>query len=87
MTKFASRNVTVLAALVAASLVATPLVMSASNAFATAEESSAVAMPAAIASVEVAPVAAPVAKGEGCTRKVRVVYSGYGTPDAACTTR
>ena len=87
MAEFFSRNVTVLAALVAASLVATPLVMSASNAFATAEERSVAAMPAAVAPVEAAPIAAPATRGEICTRKVRVVYSGYGTPDAACTTR
>ncbi|WP_375455877.1 hypothetical protein [uncultured Methylobacterium sp.] len=81
-----AKNVTVFAALAAASLVATPLVMGASNAFATAEAGSAAPAPVA-APVERAPVAAPVAKGETCTRKVRVVYGGYGTPDAACIAR
>ena len=66
------------------SLVATPLVMSASSALATADDVSAVAMPIAVAPIVVTPVAAPVAKAEGCTRRVRVVYSGYGMPDAAC---
>lgn len=87
MRNVAHKNVTVFAALVAASLLATPLVMGASNAFATADEVSAVAVPVAVMPVEVAPVAAPVMKAEGCTRKVRVVYSGYGTPDAACLAR
>ena len=79
------KNVTVFAALAALSVLATPLVMGASNAFATVDEVSAVAVPVAVVPVEVAPVAAP--KAETCTRKVRVVYSGYGAPDAACVTR
>lgn len=87
MRKIANRNVTVFAALIAASLVATPLVMSAGNAAATSEDVSAVAVPVAVVPVETAPIAAPATKGEGCTRKVRVVYSGYGTPDAACIAR
>ncbi|KQP31824.1 hypothetical protein ASF49_10375 [Methylobacterium sp. Leaf104] len=69
---------TVFAALVAASLVATPMVISASNALATAEYSDAVTMPAAVTPIEVAAVPAPPA-AETCTRKVRVVYAGYGT--------
>lgn len=87
MRKIANRNVTVFAALIAASLVATPLVMSAGNAAATSEDVSAVAVPVAVVPVETASIAVPPTKGEGCTRKVRVVYSGYGTPDAACITR
>lgn len=86
MRKLSSKNVTVFAALAAASLVATPLVMGASNAFATADAGSSAAAPIA-APVERASVAAPVARGEGCTRKVRVVYGSYGTPDAACPAR
>ncbi|KQP73654.1 MULTISPECIES: hypothetical protein [unclassified Methylobacterium] len=68
---------TVFAALVAASLVATPLVITASNALATAEYSDAVTMPAAVTPIEVAAVPAPVL-AETCARKVRVVYAGYG---------
>ncbi|MEA1833284.1 hypothetical protein U8607_14460 [Methylobacterium durans] len=75
------KGFTVFAALVAASLVATPLVMGAS-ALATPEETSAIEKPVAIMPVEIAPVAAPAA--ETCTRKVRVVYSGYGAPQAGC---
>ncbi|MCJ2041766.1 hypothetical protein MKK55_22830 [Methylobacterium sp. J-059] len=82
MRSLANKNVTVFAVLVAASLVATPLVMSASSALATVDDVSSVAVP-----VAVAPVAAPAVKSEGCTRKVRLVYSGYGTPDAACLAR
>ena len=69
---------TVFAALVAASLVATPLVITASNALATAEYSDAVTMPAAVTPIEVAAVPAPVL-AETCARKVRVVYAGYGS--------
>ncbi|KQU35133.1 hypothetical protein ASG63_00350 [Methylobacterium sp. Leaf94] len=68
---------TVFAALVAASLVATPLVITASNALATAEYSDTVTMPAAVTPIEVAAVPAP-AVAETCARKVRVVYAGYG---------
>lgn len=71
-------SVTVFAALVAASLVATPLVITASNALATAEYSDAITMPAAVTPIEVAAVPAPTL-AETCTRKVRVVYAGYGT--------
>lgn len=68
---------TVFAALVAASLVATPLVISASNALATSDQTDTVAMPAAVTPVEVSAVPAPV-QAEACIRKVRVVYAGYG---------
>jgi len=67
----------VFTAIAAASLVATPLVMSASNAFATQENTAAVTMPAPITAIEVVTVPAPVL-AETCTRKVRVVYAGYG---------
>lgn len=66
---------TVFAALVAASLVATPIVISASNALATPDRTDTVTMPAAVTPIEVATVPAPVS--ETCTRKVRVVYAGY----------
>lgn len=74
-------GITVFAALVAASLAATPFVMSASKALATSQDVSAVAAPVAIIPVEVAPVAAPP-QAEPCARKVRVVYSGYGSVGA-----
>jgi hypothetical protein len=80
------KGFTVFAAIVATSLVATPFVMGASKALATSEETSAVAMPVAVLPVEIAPIAAPV-QPETCARKVRVVYSGYGMPSAACTVR
>ncbi|MCJ2035121.1 hypothetical protein [Methylobacterium sp. J-068] len=67
---------TVFAALVAASLVATPLVISASNALATPDHSEVVAMPEAVTPIEVGAVPAP-AQAEPCIRKVRVVYAGY----------
>ncbi|MFD0938581.1 hypothetical protein ACFQ12_25780 [Methylobacterium trifolii] len=78
------KDLTVFAALVAASLVATPLVMGAGKALATPEEPVSVSRTVEILPVTVAPVAAPAAMAEPCARKVRVVYSGYGTPDAAC---
>ena len=87
MRSLAKKNVTVFAVLVAASLVATPLVMSASSALATVEDIATVTAPVAVMPIEVAPVAATAAKAQGCTRKVRVVYSGYGMPDAACLVR
>jgi hypothetical protein len=67
----------VFAAIAAASLVATPLVMSASNAFATQETTNVVTMPAVVTPIDVVTVPAPV-QAETCTRKVRVVYAGYG---------
>lgn len=74
---FSGKGISVLAAAVALALVATPMVIGAGNALATQDRTDIVTMPAAINSVEVTPVAAPVA-AETCTRKVRVVYSGYG---------
>ncbi len=81
------KDLPLVAALFAAALAATPLVMSGTKALATSEEPVSVALPAAITPVEVAPVAAPAIPAESCTRKVRVVYSGYGTPNAACAAR
>lgn len=81
------KDFTVFAALVAASLVATPMVMSAGKALATADEPAAISQTVAVMPVEVAPVAAPAMKPEACTRKVRVVYSGYGSPETPCAVR
>jgi hypothetical protein len=75
------QSLTVFAAIVAASLVATPLVISASNALATPDRVETVQMPAAVTPIEIAPVAAPL--GETCVRKVRVVYAGYAA--AGCS--
>lgn len=75
-------GITVFAAIVAASLAATPFVMGASKALATSEDSASPAAAVAVIPVDVAPVsAAPSA--QPCLRKVRVVYSGYGAP-AGC---
>ncbi|WP_430910753.1 hypothetical protein [Methylobacterium sp. sgz302541] len=74
-------GITVFAALVAASLAATPLVMGASNALAVSQDESAVPAPVTVVPVEVAPVSA-ASQAETCVRKVRVVYSGYGTAGA-----
>lgn len=74
------KGLTVFAALVAASLAATPIVMGAS-ALATSDGTETVETKVAVTPVEVAPVAAPA---ETCIRKVRVVYSGYGAAPAAC---
>jgi len=75
------KGFTVFAAVAAASLLATPLVITATNALATSETAAApITQPMTVAPVEVAaiaPVTAPTA--ESCARKVRVVYSGYGT--------
>ena len=79
------KSFTVFAALVAASLVATPFVIGASNALATQSVNDTVAMPAAVMPIQVVSVPAPAA-AETCTRKVRVVYSGYAAPSAACVT-
>jgi hypothetical protein len=76
------KGLTVFAALVAASLATTSLVMGASNALATPDGTATVEKTVAVTPVEVAPVAAMPA-AETCTRKVRVVYSGYGAP-AGC---
>ncbi|WP_375407711.1 hypothetical protein [uncultured Methylobacterium sp.] len=77
------QSFTVFAALLAASLVATPLVISATNALATSEHTETAQLPAAVTVIDVAPVAAPVV-AETCQRKVRVVYAGYAAP--GCTT-
>lgn len=69
------QSFTVFAAIVAASLVATPLVVSATNALATPDRVESVRMPAAVTPIEVVTMDAPAA--ETCIRKVRVVYAGY----------
>ncbi|GAA0264124.1 hypothetical protein LNAOJCKE_2312 [Methylorubrum aminovorans] len=76
------KGLTVFAALTAASLATTALVMGASNALATPDHTMAVEEIVAVTPIEVAPVAAMPA-AETCARKVRVVYSGYATP-AGC---
>ena len=75
-------GLTVFAALVAASLATTSLMMGASNALATSDGSDIVEKTVAVTPVEIAPVAAMPA-AESCARKVRVVYSGYSAP-AGC---
>lgn len=77
------QSFTVFAALVAASLVATPVVISASNALATTDQSDVVQMPAAVTPIEMVTVPAPV-MAETCTRKVRVVYAGYRAVGDGC---
>ena len=72
-------GLTVFAALVAASLATTSLMMGASNALATSDGSDIVEKTVAVTPVEIAPVAAMPA-AESCARKVRVVYSGYSAP-------
>jgi hypothetical protein len=72
----------VFAALAAASLAATPLVMGASKAFATQDGTHAVQMPAVVTPIDVVTVPAPV-QAETCTRKVRIVYAGYGGGNCA----
>lgn len=74
------KGMTVFAALVAASLAATPIVMGAA-ARATSDGTDTVETKVTVTPVEIAPVAAPV---ETCVRKVRVVYNGYGAAPAAC---
>ncbi|MRI52845.1 hypothetical protein D8770_02590 [Methylobacterium sp. DB1607] len=76
------KGLTVFAALVAAALATTSLVMGASNALATPDGTTAVEKTVAVTPVEIAPVAAMPA-AETCPRKVRVVYSGYSAP-AGC---
>lgn len=76
------KGTTLFAALVAASLAATPLVMGAS-ALATSDGTDTVETKVAVTPVEVMAVAAP-AVPETCIRKVRVVYSGYGAAPAGC---
>lgn len=77
------QSFTVFAALLAASLVATPIVISASNALATTAQPDVVQMPTAVTPIEMVTVPAPVAV-ETCTRKVRVVYAGYGAQGDGC---
>jgi len=79
---FGRKNIALFAALTISSLAATPFVMSASRALATSEDQP-VAATLRVEPVDVAPVAAPKAEA-GCTRKVRVVYSGYGQPADGC---
>jgi hypothetical protein len=79
------KNIAVLAAIAVSAMVATPFVMSASRALATPEEPT-VTTTLRVDPVEISPVAAPK-EAAPCLRKVRVVYSGYGTPSDACTTR
>ncbi|MCJ2032199.1 hypothetical protein MKK50_22810 [Methylobacterium sp. J-043] len=75
-------GLTVFAALIAAALATTSLMMGASNALATSDGSDIVEKTVAVTPVEIAPVAAMPA-AESCARKVRVVYSGYSAP-AGC---
>ncbi|GJE54015.1 MULTISPECIES: hypothetical protein [Methylobacterium] len=79
------KGFTVFAALVATSLVATPMVIGATQAFATADPADIVTQAVAVAPVEVAPVAT-AAGPETCAKKVRVVYSGYAPTAAGCLT-
>lgn len=76
------KDLTVFAALAAAALAATPLVMGASRALATQEAPAAITASLRVTPVEVAPIAAAP-----CLRKVRVVYGGYNTPADACAAR
>ena len=82
---FGRKNLAVLAAIAVSAMAATPFVMSASRALATPEEPTVTAT-LRVDPVEVSPVAAPK-EAAPCLRKVRGVYSGYGTPSDACTTR
>ena len=77
------KGLTVFAALVAASLATTSLVMGASNALATSDGTDTVEKTVIVTPVDVAPVAAMPA-AETCSRKVRVVYSGYAAAPAGC---
>lgn len=77
------KGLTVFAALVAASLATTSLVMGASNALATSDGTDTIEKTVAVTQVEVTPVAA-IPAPETCTRKVRVVYSGYAAAPAGC---
>ncbi|GJD82635.1 hypothetical protein [Methylobacterium haplocladii] len=74
---------TIFAALVATALVATPMAIGATQAFATAEPAEAVSQTVAVTPVQVALVATAAAP-ETCAKKVRVVYSGYAAPPAGC---
>ena len=83
---FGRKNIAVLAALAVSAMVATPFVMSASRALATPEEPTITAS-LRVEPIEISPVA-PAAKDPApCLRKVRVVYSGYGSPSDSCAAR
>ena len=82
---FGRKNIAVLAAIAVSAMVATPFVMGASRALATPEEPTVTAT-LRVEPVEVSPVAAPK-EAAPCLRKVRVVYSGYGTPADSCVNR
>jgi hypothetical protein len=76
-------GITVFAALVATSLVATPFVIGTTKALATPDVPETVTQSVAVAPVDITPVAtAPLP--ETCIRKVRVVYSGYAPAAAGC---
>lgn len=77
------KDFTVFAALAAVAIAATPMVMGASRALATPEAPEAITTSLRVEPVEIAPVG-PAPKAETCLRKVRVVYSGYGTPADGC---
>lgn len=75
------KGFTVFAAAVVASLVATPMVISATNALATPEHTEAPAT-----WVDVRP-AAPAPVAPCAPRKVRVIYTGYAAAPAGCAVR
>ena len=79
------KGLTVLAAAVVASLVATPMVISATNALATPDHAETTAS-ASVAWVDVRPVA-PVSVQPCAARKVRVIYTGYGAAPTGCAGR
>ena len=79
------QGLTVFAAAVVASLVATPMVISATNALATPDHAETAEAPA-VAWVDVRPVA-PVAAQPCAPRKVRVIYTGYGAAPTGCPGR
>ena len=68
----------VVAALVAVSFAGAPLVLGAGKALATSGQADTIAEVVTVAPAAVTPLAVRPAI-ETCTRKVRVVYSGYGS--------
>ncbi len=79
------KGYTVYAALVVSALAATPLVMSAGGALATADGTGTVTSTLAVQPVEVSAVVAPQASAN-CARKIRIVYEGYAAaPSRTCT--
>ncbi|GJE36839.1 hypothetical protein [Methylobacterium persicinum] len=80
---FARRHLTLVATLALSAMAATPVVMGATRALATADDPIATATlrvePVEVAAVSPAPVPA-------CQHKVRVVYGSYGTPEG-CAAR